>query len=306
MKRTWAALAVLAVSTLSACDALLVAPEPLVREAEVSLALVAPLPQAQVGIGDLSGALSAVRLVSFRLGSGASARDTVVPARIEDGAVDVRLLVHPDEARGWLEIQAELRMGNGLPLFRGQGLLQSYHLSPRASIEIVPVVWAIASSVSPSFTALGDTIMLTAAGVFANTFPIAGLAFSWEVLDPSIAEVIGGNRLVSRSNGWTTLAVSALGTVQTFPLVVRQIPVLLADVGPADTTVAVGATFQARPYGLDGNGYPLLPGANVQWSARGAVGIDTEGVVTAATAGVGFVDARVGATVRTGQVTVTP
>lgn len=304
VRRSRAAGVALGLVGLAACDALLVEPAPTMPGEGMRLALEVVHPQAS--FGDLSLPLSAVRYVRFRLIREGGIRDTLVAARVDAGSVGARLTLLPDEARGWLEIEAELRTEGQLVMFRGRGLVHTYELTPAATIQIVPVAHSIGSSMFLRPSALLDTIPLVGQAIFANGIPIEGAPFEWETLDASIVEVIPGGRLVTRSNGTTTLMGSSLGATREFQVTVRQNPVSLTGIGPADTTVTVGASFRARPFGEDRNGSPLLPGAGVQWSARGGVTVDAEGVVRAQSSGVAFVDATYGTVVHTAQVNVTP
>ena len=305
MTRARGLTAALAVLGLGGCDALLVDPAPQHSLADVRLALTQG-DAAQTSYGDLTGPLQAVRYARFELLRDGGTRDTVAGARVDDGTVSVRLILRPEEARGWLTIQAELWSGNQLPLFRGNGLLQAYELAPATTIGLTPVAGYVVPTAVQTLSALGDTVALSGQVQFANAIPIPGAVIQWETVNPTIAEVVQGDRLVPRSNGTTMVRGSALGATGQTVVVVRQTAVSLTGVGPADTTVAVGASFRARPFGQDPDGFPLLPGAAVEWSARGVVSVNSQGMVTAQSAGSGFVDATLGNVVHTAQVTVTP
>lgn len=290
---------------VAGCDALFVDLEPVGTDMEIRLTLTEHV-QSQTSFGDLTGPLSAVRFARFRFVSGEAARDTVVAARFDGSSIEARVTLLGSETRGWLEIQAELLMGSQQVLFRGHALLQAHELAPHASIDLSPVAERVAAVLPLSLTALGDTVPLNGQVQMANGHAILGTVITWAALDPSVAEVVGGDRLVSRSNGSTTLTASALGATSAYVLVVRQTPVILTGIGPADTTVSSGSSFQARPFGEDRNGFPLLPGARVVWSAIGVVNVDSLGNVSASSAGLGFVEATLGADLHSARVTVTP
>jgi hypothetical protein len=213
--------------------------------------------------------------------------------------------MRPEEARGWLEIQAELQSFSKHPLFRGQALVQAYALSPKVELELIPVASTFLLGPTPNFTSVGDTILLVAEARFATGQTIVGAPILWESSNPQVADILNGDLLVSRGNGSTTLTASSLGLSAARSAVVRQIPTVFTGMGPADTVVTVGAQFQMRPFGLDGNGFPLLPGARVQWTGT-VVSVDSFGVVTTTGAGPGSVRGASGATSHTIQVTVVP
>lgn len=290
-------------ASLAACDALLVEPQP--SATEVRLSVTGPL-AAPGDLGDLSEALQAVREIHFELIHEGGSRDTTVAPMIERDTVRVRLALHPEEARGWLEIHAELRISGAQPLFRGVAVVQAYGVGPSMTVPLSPVAYTVTGWSLTTMTALGDTVALSGVVRFANNLPIEGAEVTWASDVPTVAGVVGGNLLVSRGNGTASITASSLGAETSQTLRVSQTPVVLSGVGPADTTVALGATFQARPFGKDANDYPLLPGANVQWAGRGAVSVESGGRVHANAVGTGFVDVTYGEVTHTATVTVTP
>jgi len=287
------------------CDSLLVEPAPL-NEVEVALAITGPdAPE----YGDLSPGLAAVTSVRFHFVHEGGTRDTVFEARPRADQLFVRVGLRAEETVGWLEIEAALLMEGEEgpePLFRGLGLVDGFEIVPTVSIELRPVASRIDIPYVPPLTSLGDTVQLPAIVRFANDSIIEGAPVAWESEDPTVLEVLAGGRIVSRSNGAATLVARSLEAVSERDIGVRQTPVQMHGIGPADTTVTVGATYQARLFGLDANGYPLLPGANVQWSGTGAVSTYGDGTVTANSAGMGTVSARYSFSVYTAQVTVLP
>ncbi|MEX2048974.1 MAG: hypothetical protein WEB90_05295 [Gemmatimonadota bacterium] len=301
-RRRWFVLSI--VLAASGCESLFT--EPAVDGLAVQVSLTGPS-AASANYGDLSPALRDVRYVHFRFVRADGTRDTIVAGSLESGAFRARVTLRPQEARDWLEIQAELRMSNELPLFRGHALVLPSEFSPAASIELTPVAYSIGAPVpAPTITALGDTARLGGEARFANDMRIEGATILWESSNPSIAEVVDGDEIVPRTNGTVVMIGSSLGATIQRAVTVRQTPVALTGVGPADTTVTVGATFRARPFGEDRNGYPLLPGALVQWWGRGAVTVDANGEVRATASGTGFVDVSFGPTTHTAQVVVVP
>jgi len=290
--------------SLAACDALMVEPSPAGPDLRFALA-----PSGAVGasFGDLRPAMNRVRAVRFSFLHDGAARDTTVSAVLAGEALSARVTLRPDEAAGWLEIRAELLSEADEPMFRGHALARPVDIVPGVSLEVTPVASQLVISPAPQFTALGDTIVLAAAAYFATEQVIPGAPIVWESDRPDVAEVLAGNRLVSRGNGVATLTVSSLGFTVDQVAVVRQSPVVFTGLAPTDTTLAVGASYQLRPFGTDQNGYSLLPGARIDWSSINArVRVDSLGVVTAQSAGAAQVDGTVSTTQHQALITVTP
>ena len=303
MRRVLSAIGIVGLSVLSACDAFFV--EPARPTPEVELSLVPATAAAGVVYGDLTPGLGPVRQVQFQFIHDGLARDTLVRAVRSGATLQTRVILRPTEATGWLEVRAELQMESGAPTLRGHGLVNTRALVPQATIEVEPVAAFIAGPEPSPITALGVTVTPTAVPMFASSIAIDGAVVDWASDTPSILEAIG-SVLVSRGNGTAVVTASSLGTTRDYVVVVRQLPVVLTGVGPADTAVSSGATFQARPFGQDRNGHALRPGSEVTWTSTGAVSVTAEGLVTASSAGAGSVSVSHGTTSHWMQVTVLP
>jgi hypothetical protein len=304
LRRILPAIGVLGLSLLAACDLLLV--DPATAGPELQLSLVPAQTSHDVVYGDLIGGLGPVRRVQFRFIHEGVARDTLVRALRDGSELHVRVLLRPEEAVGWLEVIAELQLEGGAPVFSGHGLVNARPAIPRATIELVPIASEIAGGGIPAFTALGIATTPAALAMFASGFPIEGARIDWTSDTPDVVEVVGGSQLVSRNNGSAIVTASSLGAVREYAISVGQVPVVLTGVGPADTTVSLGSTFQGRPFGQDANGHPLHPGAAVTWSSNGSTSVTSDGLVTARSAGAGSVTLSHGAVAYSMQVTVLP
>jgi hypothetical protein len=298
------ALAATALSCFLGCDTFLV--EPAASPVEARFSFEPALAPPGVTYGDLMGGLGPVRKIAFRFIHDGITRDTVVSALRAGTSVHSRLLLRAEEARGWLEIQALLLLENDAAVFSGRGLVNSFALSPRATIELTPIAAEILGPDPDPFVALGDTFTIAAYPLFASGLEIEGARIEWVSAVPEIMEIVGTDRWVPRSNGQTIVTASSLGATRAYAVTVGQIPFLLSGVGPQDTTVTLGDSFQARPFGEDANGFPLQPGAGVFWDAGGAVTVTPEGMVTATALGVGSISASYSATSRSAQITVVP
>jgi hypothetical protein len=171
---------------------------------------------------------------------------------------------------------------------------------------VTPVATSIEGPEISPFTALSVTRVPAVFPLFASGLAIEGALTYWTSDAPSIVEALVTGGLVSRNNGTAIVTASSLGATRDYVVVVRQVPVVLTGVGPADTTVAAGATFRARPFGQDGSGHALRPGAAVFWSSTGSVTVNGDGLVTASSTGAGSVTATHGPASHTLQVTVVP
>jgi hypothetical protein len=289
---------------LAGCEALLVEPMP-APEARFSFETTS---QAVAAYGDLEPILEGVGSVQFRFVSGEHVRDTTVEARYDEHSLTARLTLRPEEAVGWLDVQATLRMaGTGYALFRGRALVQTYRTAPSAELAVEPV--ALTVEITPSsrtIRSLGDTLQLTAEVVSATGHVIEGAPVDWASLDLDVIEMLPDGRAIPRGNGTVTVRASSLGSQILRAYNVSQTVARFTGFGPPDTTIAVGDAFQLRPYGEDPDGFPLLPGADVPWVAGGSVSVGPTGTVTTATPGAGWVEVSIGGVLHRMDVTVTP
>lgn len=287
-----------------ACDSLLVDPQPADGEPSVQFAFSGAL--AASAYGDMTAVLEQVRIVQFRFTRDGASRDTAVWVRAEDGQLEARVQLHDEEAMGWLEVEAVLALEYGQALFRAHSVVQGLAASPLLRAELEPVIDRLEMSTPAPFTALGDTAEVTVSAQFATGDPLVGVVFEWSSDDASVAEVVGEGTIVSRGNGATSVVAAALGVEGRRPAIVAQVPASLTGVAPSDTTISVGESFRMRPFGQDANGFPLLPGAALDWNASGSVAVDSLGTVIGQTTGPGSLEATFGPVSHAAQVAVTP
>lgn len=296
----------LALAAATACDGLFVAPAFPSDAVELRLAfegLVGPAAE----YGDLTPALAAVRRVAFRFVTARSVRDTIVAGRYDDGEIKVRVGLRPEEVMGWLDVRATLGGGPTEPLFQGRSIVDAYDVAPVVRMALEPVAHSLEIlPAAPAFTAIGDTLALAALARFSTGYLIVGAVVAWSSRNPDIVEVLPDGRIVSRSNGMGTIEGAALGATSLVGVRVSQVPIQLTGVSPLDTTVATGRAFRARAFGEDRNGFPLLPGASLAWSATGSVAVDVNGSVSTLSPGVGEVRVTLGPVQHTITVNVIP
>lgn len=271
-----------------ACEALLVEPSPDGREVRIQMGL-SESSTASTGPEVLLEQMANVDEIQLRFSRPGYARDTTVSSAFRDGRIRARIRLRPEEAHGWLNVEAELR-DRRRPLFEGSGVLRVSAVSPVLGVEITPVPATVDIGPVPEvMTALADTVALEAVVRFHFGAPIEGAEVLWSSEDGDVLEIVSDSLLVSRANGTTRVHASSGGAQGARTIRVSQVPVRMTGVGPSDTTITVGETFQLRPFGEDGNGRPLLPGADIPWVPSGPVSVNAAGLVTGTAAGSGSV-----------------
>lgn len=133
MTRTLRTCALLALfGLLAGCDALLTEP------AAVGVSVQVTLDPALVGFHDVGGALPpwGTRELWLRLTHGDVTRDTIVVAEVQNGEARATAWLHPDELRGPLEVQAEVRLDHGLALFSGAASVEDLGVASDVHISL--------------------------------------------------------------------------------------------------------------------------------------------------------------------------
>jgi hypothetical protein len=305
VRSPWRGVLVVAVVGATACDALMVEPAP---DAGIEVQLeLEPQHSSHAAYGDFTHILAQVTRVTLTVIEGGSARDTLVAAAFEGSMLRVRASLRPNEVRGWVELRALLSLPHGGTVFRGHALVPAHRPSPSVVVHLTPVAASLLVPQSyPMQLAVGDTVVLEAQPLFATGDVIQGAPVTFSTLTPEVLEILESGRAVSRGNGFGVVSATSLGMTVSRSITVRQAVVRLTGIGPADTTISVGQTFQARPFGEDPNGSPLLRGANVVWSGGGSVTVLDDGRVTAVSPGDGFVDVTAGSVTHRALITVVP
>jgi hypothetical protein len=277
---------------LIACDSFLVDPPGAdsARPLAVSLQVVEG---AGSGYGDLTDVLQLVDQARVQVTQDGATRDTLIPVQYDGGALRARIRLNRAEARGWVEIAADLETADAVRLFAGRSLVEAgASVASELMLRLVPVADTIRVPSWPTIERIGDTQALDAVVLFATGDTIREAVVEWTSGAPAVAEirVAPGPAALAHSNGVAPLTGTSFGAAFHRDLVVRQHVQRLEGISPADTTIAVGEAFQMRPLGLQSGGGPLLPGAWVYWSASGSVAIDTLGIVTAVSPGTGTIE----------------
>ena len=133
-----------------------------------------------------------------------------------------------------------------------------------------------------AFSALGDTLRLTAEALDANDHPVAGAQFSWESSAASVASVDSAGLVIAVANGTATIMAASGGASATTVVTVRQMPDSVAVVPKEASFAALGDTSRLAAEAFDANGRAVA-GAKYSWesSAASVASVDAAGLVTA-------------------------
>ncbi len=143
--------------------------------------------------------------------------------------------------------------------------------------------------VSPStvtFSALGDTVRLTAQPLDANGNEVADATVTWTSGDEAVATVDSGGLVTAAGNGTANITAAAGGATGAAGVTVSQVIVGM-DVLPAATTLfSLGDTVRLVAAGIDANGHPG-PVLAARWISENAAvaAVDSTGLVTAVRTG---------------------
>ena len=206
--------------------------------------------------------------------------------------------------------------------------LSSLPVMPRRhrACSVLPLVMAIAAvtscgeptppdvpeptrvTVSPGslrFSALEDTLRLTAQVHDQNGEPMTGLSVTWASGDPAVATVDASGLVRSAGNGAVVVTASSGSVSGRAEVTVAQV-VSVVNVSPETLEFsALGDTLRLGAEPVDANGH-LVEGAEVTWSSGdvAVAEVDASGLVRSAGNGVVVVTAAVGSVSGTAEVTV--
>ena len=145
------------------------------------------------------------------------------------------------------------------------------------------------------FTALADTVRLSAEALDANGNSVFTDPLEWASADESVALVDATGVVAAVGNGVTTVSVQSGAIRASVPVLVAQRTAEVRITPSADTLRASAETVQLRAEALDATGHPVAGGNfTFTWSSsdEGIALVDRDGLVTAVTEGVVEVTAR--------------
>jgi hypothetical protein len=258
-------------------------------------------------LGSASAATSKIESAEIRVthASGAIALETTVAVAsgsVSSGALEIPLEV-ADET-----LTAEVALlGGGLILFQGSETLQATPGSMLSfSVPVEPVVSRVAvEGPLPVFEAIGDELPLVGYAIWSDGDTIPGAQLEWSSENPTVAEIVGSDRLVSRGEGETTVRGELGGRFETQQARVEAVVVTVV-IEPEDLTLPRGSEFQLTGIARDANGNDLV--RDVDWASMdpAIAAVDATGVLLAVNPGITAVIADVSEVLGTTDVEVTP
>ena len=206
-----------------------------------------------------------------------------------------------------LQFNIEVRLG-AAGVFRGTApvTLRAGRLTT-VTASLSPILAGVRAPDSvPILTAWGDTVSLNAAGILATGDTIQGVSVLWTSLDPVVATIDEGGKVVSRTDG-TARMVAVSGAFADTALVRILAGVQTVVISPPRASIPLGGTqqFTITLYDRRGN---VLPPRPVTWSSSqpNLVAITPTGVARGVGIGTSEIRATVGSSVSAAEATILP
>ena len=144
---------------------------------------------------------------------------------------------------------------------------------------------------------LGETLQLSVEALDENGQAVAGVEFSWESSNTSVATVDATGLVTAVAEGTATITASG-GDVQAtveITVVSATQPVVSVEVSPSAETIAIGTTLQLSAEAFDENGQAVA-GAEFSWESNNTsvATVDASGLVTGVAEGTATITASAG------------
>ena len=144
---------------------------------------------------------------------------------------------------------------------------------------------------------LGETLQLSVEALDENGQAVAGVEFSWESSNTSVATVDATGLVTGVAEGTATITASA-GDVQAtveITVVSAMQPVVSVEVSPSAETIAIGTTRQLSAEAFDENGQAVA-GVEFSWESNNTpvATVDASGLVTGVAEGSATIFASAG------------
>ena len=144
---------------------------------------------------------------------------------------------------------------------------------------------------------LGETLQLSVEALDENGQAVAGVEFSWESNNTSVATVDATGLVTAVAEGTATITASA-GDVQAMveiTVVSATQPVVSVEVSPSAETITLGGTLQLSAEAFDENGQAVA-GVEFSWESNNTLvaTVDATGLVTGVAEGTATIFASAG------------
>jgi uncharacterized protein YjdB len=229
--------------------------------------------------------------------------EEVLPFSSGGSDVRIRLPVDAELDGALLDVSVELFMGQA-SLFLGSGTVRaSSGTTDPVEIVLEPVVAAIVPQTDLLIPAIGGTLQLNAAAVFATGDTITSVTIAYQLLDQGIIRLLPGGVVTGDREGTARVRASAGGRSVDFEVEVRILAATVT-VSPAQAVMGIGGTLPLVAQVFDASGEPMS--RQPTWSsANTAVAtVTATGVVTAIAAGTVTITATVDDAQGTSQIEV--
>jgi hypothetical protein len=210
---------------------------------------------------------------------GVTILDDVLPFSSGGSDVRIRLPVGTALDGVTLGVSVELRRGADV-LFVGQGSVRASSASgDPAEITLQPVIAAIVAPAVTRIAAIGASLQLEAAAVFATGDTITNAAITYTLVDPGVIQLQPDGLATAEREGTATVRASAGGRSVDFEVEVR-IAAATVTVDPAQAIIGIGGSIRLTATVLDGNGEPLSRQPTWTSASTSVATVNADGTVT--------------------------
>jgi uncharacterized protein YjdB len=225
-----------------------------------------------------------------------AALDTILPFASAGAVTHVPLRLDVRDEQERMGVTIELRRGTDV-LFRGSAdVVVTRGDTTRAELQLIPVPAAtLLPAAIPPITALGDTVRIAGAVVFATGDTIPDVALSWTSSAPTVATVTQTGLVTAVSEGQTEIRASHGAFTASVPLQVAAL-VTRVIVQPATQNIMVGQTRSVTATAQDRRGNSLARTFTFASSNASVASVVASGAQTASVRGVAPGSASVTAT----------
>jgi uncharacterized protein YjdB len=252
--RMVAGIAVLAMLMTACTESLLVNPAPAPTQLLVSYSIAAATAGSE-GPGRSFDRADALRVQVSR--SAGAVLDTIIPFVSAGAVTRVPLRLDVRDEQEPVGVAFELRRGSDV-LFRGSAaVVVARGDTTRVDVALTPVPAAAQLPAAiPPLTALGDTVTITAAVVFATGDTIPDVPLVWTSGTPAVATVSQAGLVTAHAEGQTEIRVTHAGFSASAQLQVAAL-VTSVTVQPATQTIVIAQTLPVTATARDRRGNPL-------------------------------------------------